>query len=94
MQQSFVVGHMDVQPKASNILPEDAEPEDHIEHHSAETQCLSRTKLKHVAESILENSTLKVSWDFAVHFSTSDQQATALLMPFSSRKSAMCPAQH
>ena len=71
-QLSFVFGNSAVKPQTPHILPEDAEPKELTEYYSSETLCLSRTELKHVADSILKNSTLKVSWDFTVHLSTSD----------------------
>ncbi|XP_040905938.1 leucine-rich repeat-containing protein 27-like isoform X4 [Toxotes jaculatrix] len=59
LQLSSVFGNSVVKPQAPHLLPEDAEPRELAEFSSAETLCLSRTKLKHVSESILKNSTLK-----------------------------------
>ncbi|XP_059215908.1 leucine-rich repeat-containing protein 27-like [Centropristis striata] len=59
LQLSFVFGNSVVKPPAPRIEPEDAEVQEHPEHYSTETLTLSRTQLKHVAESILKNSTLK-----------------------------------
>ncbi|XP_044070441.1 leucine-rich repeat-containing protein 27-like isoform X2 [Siniperca chuatsi] len=58
LQLSFVFGNRH-KPQTPHILPEDAEPQELPEYYSTETLCLSRTKLKHVAGSILNNSTLK-----------------------------------
>ncbi|XP_026165302.1 leucine-rich repeat-containing protein 27 [Mastacembelus armatus] len=59
VQLSFVSGNSVVKPQATHFLAEDAEPQDAAEYYLTETLCLSRTKLTHVAESILKNSTLK-----------------------------------
>lgn len=61
---SFVFGNSVVKRQTPHILPEDAEAQEHPEYYLTETLCLSRTQLKHVADSILKNSTLKVSLDF------------------------------
>ncbi|XP_044228964.1 leucine-rich repeat-containing protein 27-like isoform X1 [Thunnus albacares] len=58
-QLSFVFGNSAVRPQTPHILPEDAQPKELTEYYSSETLCLSRTELKHVADSILKNSTLK-----------------------------------
>ncbi|KAK5853560.1 hypothetical protein PBY51_014702 [Eleginops maclovinus] len=59
LQLSFVFGNSVVQRQTPHILPEDEEAQELPEHYSTETLCLSRTQLKHVAESILKNCTLK-----------------------------------
>ncbi|XP_070772645.1 leucine-rich repeat-containing protein 27-like [Enoplosus armatus] len=59
LQLSFVFGNSVVKPQTPHVPPEDAEPRELPEYYSTETLCLSRTKLRHVAESILKNSTLK-----------------------------------
>ncbi|CAK6962368.1 leucine-rich repeat-containing protein 27-like [Scomber scombrus] len=56
LQLSCVFGRTSQAPHSS---PKDAEPEELIEHYPPETLCLSRTMLKHVAQSILTNSALK-----------------------------------
>ncbi|KAM9847486.1 leucine-rich repeat-containing protein 27-like, partial [Aulostomus maculatus] len=58
-QLSFVFGNTAVIPKTPHNLPEDADPEEFTDHYSSETLCLSRTNLKHVAKSVLGNSTVK-----------------------------------
>ncbi|XP_076599717.1 leucine-rich repeat-containing protein 27-like [Chaetodon auriga] len=58
-QLSFVFGNSFVTPQAPHIPPEDAEPQEPPEHYSTETLCLSRSKLRHVADSILKNSAIK-----------------------------------
>lgn len=74
LQLSFVFGNSVVKPQTPRIPREDAaEPQELPEYCATETLCLSRTKLQHVAESILNNSTLKVSLDFTVHLSASNQ---------------------
>ncbi len=67
LQLSFVFGNSVVKPQTPRVPREDAEPQELSEYCSAETLCLSRTKLQHVAESILKNSRLKVGLDFTVH---------------------------
>ncbi|XP_045926500.1 leucine-rich repeat-containing protein 27-like isoform X1 [Micropterus dolomieu] len=57
LQLSFGFGDSVVKSQTPHLLPEGAE--ELPENYSAETLCLSRTKLKHVAESILKNSILK-----------------------------------
>lgn len=74
LQLSFGFGDSVVKSQTPHLLPEGAE--ELPENYSAETLCLSRTKLKHVAESILKNSILKVSLDFTVYLSTSTHLAT------------------
>ncbi|XP_071337376.1 leucine-rich repeat-containing protein 27-like [Trachinotus anak] len=59
LQRSSVFGNCAAKPQTLHFVPEDAEPQEPEEHSSTETLCLSRTKLKHVSESILKNSTLK-----------------------------------
>ncbi|KAM7408194.1 hypothetical protein PAMA_002065 [Pampus argenteus] len=59
LQRSFVFGNSAVKPQTPHILPEEAEPKELTQHYSSETLCLSRTKLKHVAESLLKNISLK-----------------------------------
>nr|XP_046257912.1 leucine-rich repeat-containing protein 27-like [Scatophagus argus] len=59
LQLSFVFGDGAFKPHTPYILPEDAEPQERPEYYSTETLCLSRTMLKHVPESILNNSALK-----------------------------------
>lgn len=66
LQLNCVFGRTAVTPQTPHSLPKDAEPEELTEHYPPETLCLSRTKLKHVEQSILTNSALKVSWDFNV----------------------------
>lgn len=66
LQLSFVFGNSVVKPQTPHFVPEEAGPQELTQYYSAETLCLSRTKLKYVAESILKNSTLKVSLDFTV----------------------------
>ncbi|KAF3842509.1 hypothetical protein F7725_024460 [Dissostichus mawsoni] len=61
LQLSFVFGNIVVKPQNPHILPEDEEAQEPPEHYSTETLCLSRTQLKHVAESILKNSMLKAT---------------------------------
>ncbi|KAF3708567.1 Leucine-rich repeat-containing protein 27 [Channa argus] len=57
---SFVFGNsVDNKPQKPYLLPEDTGPPELAECYSTETLCLSRTMLKHVTESILENSSLK-----------------------------------
>lgn len=96
LQLSFVFGSSAVKPQTPHILPEDAEPKEELtEYYSSETLCLSRTKLKHVAESILKNSTLKVSWDLTVHLSTTDHPVTVHTLQWvSSKSSVMHPPEH
>lgn len=65
LQLSFVFGNSDVRPQKLHTPPEDAEPQELPEYCSTETLCLSRTNLNRVSESILKNSTLKVSLDCA-----------------------------
>lgn len=74
-QRNSVFGNRVVRPQTPHFLPEDAEPQELAEYHSTDTLCLSRTKLEHVSRSILENRTLKVSFDFTVHLSTSTHPA-------------------
>ncbi|XP_070697549.1 leucine-rich repeat-containing protein 27-like [Pempheris klunzingeri] len=58
-QLRFVFGTSVVKPQSPHIVPGDAEPQELAQYYLTETLCLSRTKLEHVAESILKNSTLK-----------------------------------
>ncbi|XP_051234573.1 leucine-rich repeat-containing protein 27-like isoform X2 [Dicentrarchus labrax] len=55
----LVFGNSVVKPQTPHTPPEDAEPQELSEYYSTETLCLSRTELKHVAQSILKNSKLK-----------------------------------
>uniref|UniRef100_A0A3B4VCH6 Leucine rich repeat containing 27 n=1 Tax=Seriola dumerili TaxID=41447 RepID=A0A3B4VCH6_SERDU len=59
LQRSYVFGNSVVKPQTPHFLPEDAEPQELGEPYSTETLCLSRTKLKHVSQSILKSNTLK-----------------------------------
>lgn len=59
LQLSFVFGDGDARPQKPPTPPEDAEPQE-----LPEMLCLSRTNLKRVTQSILKNSTLKVSLDW------------------------------
>ncbi|XP_054456782.1 leucine-rich repeat-containing protein 27-like [Anoplopoma fimbria] len=59
LQPSYVFGNSVVKPQTPRTVPEDAEQQELPACYPTETLCLSRTQLKHVAESILRNSTLK-----------------------------------
>ncbi|XP_037321740.1 leucine-rich repeat-containing protein 27-like [Pungitius pungitius] len=59
LQLGFVFGNSLVKPQTPRILSQDAEQRELPDCYSTETLCLSRTQLKHVAESILKNSRLK-----------------------------------
>ncbi|XP_029377523.1 leucine-rich repeat-containing protein 27-like [Echeneis naucrates] len=58
-QRSYLSGNSVDKPQTSCFLPGDAEPQELDDHYSTETLCLSKTKLKHVSESIFKNRTLK-----------------------------------
>lgn len=88
-QLSFVFGNIVVKPQTPHCLPEDAGPQELTQYYSTETLCLSRTKLKYVAESILKNRTLKVSLDSTVCLLTSTYAAYSLLQCFQATKSSM-----
>ncbi|KAF1376039.1 hypothetical protein PFLUV_G00226440 [Perca fluviatilis] len=68
LQLSFVFGNSVV--NSQFILPEDAEAQEQPEYDLTETLCLSRTQLKHVADSILKNSTLKYLYLEGNHISS------------------------
>ncbi|XP_078129213.1 leucine-rich repeat-containing protein 27-like [Sander vitreus] len=70
LQLSFVFGNSVVKRQTPHILPEDAEAQEHPEYYLTETLCLSRTQLKHVADSILKNSTLKYLYLEGNHISS------------------------
>lgn len=55
-------------PETPRVPPEGPEPEEPTEHAASHTLFLSRTNLKEVADSILQNSTLKVSLDSTVQY--------------------------
>ncbi|XP_062257268.1 leucine-rich repeat-containing protein 27-like [Platichthys flesus] len=59
LQLSSVCGNGVLGPQTSLPLPEDAEPQEQHEYYPTETLSLSRTKLRHVPESILRSSSLK-----------------------------------
>lgn len=62
-QLSFVFGSSVVRAPIPRTPPEDADPQEPAECYSTETLCLSRSQLKHVPDSPLRNSKLKVSVD-------------------------------
>lgn len=62
-QLSFVFGSSVVRAPIPRTPPEDADPQEPAECYSTETLCLSRSQLKHVPDSLLRNSKLKVSVD-------------------------------
>ncbi|XP_073338682.1 leucine-rich repeat-containing protein 27-like [Pagrus major] len=59
LQLSFVFGNSVVKPQTPCMPPGEAEPQELPEYYSTETLCLSRTELKHVTDSIVNNSSLK-----------------------------------
>lgn len=79
MQLSFVFGNNVVKPQTPRIRLEDAEPEELPECYSTETLCLSRTKLQHVAGSVLKRSTLKVSLDFTASLCIRQPQTSSYI---------------
>lgn len=94
LQLSFVFGNSVVKPQTPHFLPEEAGPQELVHYSSAETLCLSRTKLKYVAECILRNSTLKVSLDLTVClFISTCPAAYCLLQCFQAKISAVHPQQ-
>lgn len=70
-QLSLVLRDSVVKPLAPLIPPQGAEPQRLPKYYSTDMLSLSRTKLQHVPESVLRNSSIKVSLDFTVHLSTS-----------------------
>lgn len=81
-QLSLVLRDSAVKPLAPLIPPEDAEPQQLPKNYSTDILSLSRTKLQHVPESVLRNSSVKVSLDFTVHLSTSAHLPTAAAAGF------------